>query len=57
MSTELTQETSEIDCSSQACSQDMFEEIEGVADQRLVGQQEEDQLLQMGDHAEPCTSA
>jgi hypothetical protein len=35
----------------------MFEEIVGIADQRLAEQQEEDRLLQMGDYAQPCTSA
>jgi hypothetical protein len=42
-----------MDCSSQTS----FGEIEGIADQRLAGQQEEDRLLQMGDYAQPCTSA
>jgi hypothetical protein len=53
MSTASSQEISEMDCSSQTS----FEEIEGIADQRLAGQQEEDRLLQMGDYAQPCTSA
>jgi hypothetical protein len=43
---------SEMDYSSQT----LFEEIEGIADQRLVVQQEEDQLLQMGDYTPPCAS-
>jgi hypothetical protein len=38
-------------------SQDTFEEIEGIEDQRLVGQQEEDSLLEMGIYARPSASA
>jgi hypothetical protein len=31
--------------------------LRGIADQRLVRQDEEDRLLQMGDHAQRCASA
>ena len=38
-----------MDCSSQTS----FEEIEGIADQRLVGQDEEDRLLQTSNYRQP----
>jgi hypothetical protein len=53
MSTASSQEISEMDCSSQTS----FEEIEGIADQLLIGHDEEDRLLEMGVYAQPCASA
>jgi hypothetical protein len=57
MFTGLSQDLCELNCNSQTDSQDQYEEIEGIEEQELIGQDEEDRLLQMGNHEQPndCT--
>jgi hypothetical protein len=60
MSTGLSQDLCELGCNSQTDSQDQYEEIEGIEEQELIGQDEEDRLPQMGiceqsNVAERCT--
>jgi hypothetical protein len=57
MSTGLSLDLCELNCNSQTDSQDQYEEIEGVEEQELIEQDEEDRLLQMGIYEQPndCT--